>query len=80
MARNKTQIEPAVAAQLSYKHQAIVTRTLVTIVGDGGKVTLTRTEWEKARQADDVFKGDLEMGDGLVMKAQFGQGVEADQS
>lgn len=64
MAKSKTLIEPAVRAQLSYRHEGVITRTSVTIVGDGGKVVLTRTEWEKLRQADDVWKGDLDSGAG----------------
>lgn len=55
--RSKTLIEPAVRAQLSYKTEAMVGRTAVTIIpAQGHPVTLTRAEWEKLREADDVFK------------------------
>lgn len=69
MAKVKTSIEPAVAAKLSYRNEATISRSTITIVGDSGRTVLTRTEFEKLRQADDVFKGDLELGDGLMFRA-----------
>lgn len=54
--RSKTVIEPAVRAQLSYKTEAMVGRTAVTLVGRDGNLTLTRAEFEKLVEADVAFK------------------------
>lgn len=53
--KSKTLIEPAVRAQLSYQHEALIGRTAVTIISKGGSVTLTRREFEKLREGDDAF-------------------------
>ena len=54
--RSKTLIEPAVRAQLSYKTEAMVGRTAVTLVTQTGSITLTRSEFDKLREADDAFR------------------------
>lgn len=56
--RNKTLIEPAVRAQLSYKTEAMVGRTAVTILSRDGSLTLTRAEFDKLVEADAVFRQD----------------------
>lgn len=53
--RSKTLIEPAVRAQLSYKTEAMIGRTAVTIVGRDGNLTLTRAEFEKLMEAEAEF-------------------------
>lgn len=55
--RSKTVIERAVRAQLSYKTQAMVGATAVTIIPrDGHPVTLTRAEFDKLVEADAEFR------------------------
>jgi hypothetical protein len=66
----KTKIEPAVAAKLSYKADVTISATQVAITHESGRVILTRTEFNKLVQADEVFRGELEMGDGLTFKAR----------
>jgi len=67
----KTKIEPAVAAKLSYKADCTISATQIAITTDSnGRCILTRTEFEKLRQADDVFRGELELGDGLTFQAR----------
>lgn len=57
--RSKTVIEPAVRVQLSYKAQAMIGSTAVTIIPrEGHPVTLTRAEFEKLREGDDVFQAE----------------------
>ena len=53
--RSKTLIEPAVRAQLSYKTEAMVGRTAVTVVTRDGALTLTRAEFDKLVEADQAF-------------------------
>lgn len=55
--KSKTVIERAVRAQLSFKTQAMVGATAVTIIPrEGHAVTLTRAEFDKLVEADAVFQ------------------------